>query len=91
MRCGQANAMAMENMQHQQAEALANLATAMAADRQAVKLLSSSNATQTKELRAATATIATLQQHLAIFFVRYNTKNRGKRTAAATIKPTTPI
>ena len=54
MRCGQANAAAMENMQHQQAEALANLATATAADRQAVTALSSSNTTLTQELRTAT-------------------------------------
>ena len=52
-------------MQQQQAEALANLATATAVDRQAVAELSISNATLTHELRAATATIATLQQRLA--------------------------
>ena len=78
MRCGQANASAMENMQHQQAEALANLATATAADRQAVKLLSSSNATLTNELRAATATIATLQQRLASFLCA-TTPKKGAR------------
>ena len=53
-------------MQQQQVEALANLATATAADRQAVTVLSSSNATLTQELRTATATIATLQQRLEI-------------------------
>ena len=51
-------------MQQQQAEALANLATALAADRQAVAELSISNATLTHELRTATATISTLQQRL---------------------------
>ena len=67
MRGGQANAAVMENMQQQQSEALANLATSTAADKQAVTALSSSNATLTNELRAATATIATLQQRLASF------------------------
>ena len=43
------------------------MATSTAADRQEVTELSSSNATLTNELRAATSTIATLQQHLAIF------------------------
>ena len=52
-------------MQQQQAEALVNLATATAADRQAVTVLSSSNATLTQELRTATATISTLKQCLA--------------------------
>ena len=52
-------------MQKQQAEALANLATAKAADRQEVAELYISNATLTHELRAATATIVTLQQRLA--------------------------
>ena len=51
--------------QQQQAEVLANLATAKAADRQAVAELSISNATLTHELRTATATIATLQQRLS--------------------------
>ena len=48
MRGGQANAAVMEYMQQQQAEALANLDTAMAADRQAVTALSSSNGTLTQ-------------------------------------------
>ena len=52
-------------MQQRQAEALANLATATVADRQAVTALSSSNATLTQELGTATATIDTLQQRLA--------------------------
>ena len=60
MRGGHVNAAKIE-MQQQQAEALANLATATAADRQAVAYLSIRNATLTHELRAATATIATLQ------------------------------
>ena len=51
-------------MQQQQAEALANLATATAADIHAVAELSISNTTLTHELRKATATIATLQQRL---------------------------
>ena len=41
------------------------MATATAADRQAVSELSISNATLTHKLRTATATIATLQQRLA--------------------------
>ena len=64
MRGGHANAAEFERQQ-QQAEALANLATATAADRQAVAELSISNATLTHEFRTATATIATLQQRLA--------------------------
>ena len=64
MRGGHTNAAEFERQQ-QQAEALANLATAMAADRQTVAELSISNATLTHELRTATATIATLQQRLA--------------------------
>ena len=64
MRGGNANSAEFERKK-QQAEALANLATATAADRQAVSELSISNATLTHELRTATATIATLQQHLA--------------------------
>ena len=49
-------------MQQQQTEAIANLATLTAADRQAVSELYISNATLTHELRAETETIATLQQ-----------------------------
>ena len=64
MRGGHANAAEFERQQ-QQAEALANLATTTAADRQAVAELSISNAMLTHELRTATATIATLQQRLA--------------------------
>ena len=64
MRGGHANAAEFERQQ-QQVEALANLATATAADRQAVVELSISNATLTHELRTATAPIATLQQRLA--------------------------
>ena len=64
MRGGHANAAEFERQQ-QQAEALANLATATAADRQAVAELSISNATLTHELRTETATIAKLQQSLA--------------------------
>ena len=63
MRGGHANAAEFERQQHQ-AEALANLATATAADRQAVVELSIRNATLTHKLRTATATIATLQQRL---------------------------
>ena len=63
MKGGHANAAEFERQQ-QQAEALANLATATAEDRQAVADLSISNATLTHELRTATATIATLQQRL---------------------------
>ena len=65
MRGGQANSAVMEDMQQQQAEALANLSTATAAEMQAVTALRSSNATLTNELGAATETIATLQQRLA--------------------------
>ena len=65
MRGGQANTVVMEDMKQQQAEALANLETLTAADRQSVTALSSSYATLTNELHAATATIATLQQSLA--------------------------
>ena len=64
MRGGHANAAEFERQQ-QQAEALANLAMATAADMQEVAELSISNATLTHELRTATATIATLQQRLA--------------------------
>ena len=64
MRGGHANAAEFERQQ-QQAEVLANLATATTADRQAVSELSISNAMLTHELRTATATIATLQQRLA--------------------------
>ena len=64
MRGGHANAAEFERKQ-QQAEALANLATATAADRQEVAELSISNATLTHELRTETATISTLQQRLA--------------------------
>ena len=64
MRGGHANAAKFESQQLQ-AEALANLATETAADRQAVAELSISNAMLTHELRTATATIATLQQRLA--------------------------
>ena len=63
MRGGHANAEEFERQQ-QQAEVLANLDTATAADRQAVSELSISNVTLTHELRKATATIATLQQRL---------------------------
>ena len=67
MRGGHTNAAERDEMQQQQAEALANLSTAKAADRQAVTAMSRSNATITQELRTATATatIATLQQPLA--------------------------
>ena len=54
MRGGHANAAEFER-QKQHAEVLANLATATAADRQAVAELSISNATLTHELRTATA------------------------------------
>ena len=64
MRGGNANATEFERQQHQ-AEALANLATATAADRQAVAELSIGNATLTHELRKETATITTLQHRLA--------------------------
>ena len=50
MRGGHANAAEFE-MQQKQAEALANLATATAADRQAVAEISISNAKLTHELR----------------------------------------
>ena len=65
MRGEHANAAERDNMQQHQAEALVNLATMTAADRQAVTMLSSSNATLTQELRTATAKIATLQQRLS--------------------------
>ena len=63
MRGGHANATEFKRKQ-QQAEALANLVTSTAADRQAAAELSISNATLTHELRTATKTIATLQQRL---------------------------
>ena len=63
-RVGHANADVLEEMQQQQAEALANLATATVAGRQAVTALSSSNKKLTNELSTTTATIATLQQRL---------------------------
>ena len=63
MRGGHANAAEFERQQ-QQAEALANLATATAAERQEVTEISIRNATLTHELRTATATIVTLQQRL---------------------------
>ena len=65
-RVGHANAAVLEEMQHQKAEALANLESATVADRQAVTALISSNATLTNELRAATAITTMLQQRLAI-------------------------
>ena len=64
MRGGHANAAEFERQQ-QQAEALANLATATTSDRQAVAELSIINGALTHELHTATATIATLQQRLA--------------------------
>ena len=64
MRGGHKNAAGFE-IKQQQAEALANLVTATAADRQALAELSISNAMRTHELRTATETIATLQQPLA--------------------------
>ena len=63
MRGGHDNVAEIETQQ-QHAEALANVVTATAADRQAVAELSIINATLTHELRSATATIATLQQRL---------------------------
>ena len=65
MRGGHANAAERDEMQQQQTEALANLATSMAVDIQAVAHLSISNATLTHELRTEIATIAMLQQGLA--------------------------
>ena len=64
MRGGHANAAEFE-MQQQQVEALDNLSTETAADRQAVAELSISNATLTHELRTEIAMTATLQQSLA--------------------------
>ena len=64
MRGGHANAMERDEMKQQQAEALANLATATVEDRQAVIEFSISNATLIHELHTTTATIATLQQRL---------------------------
>ena len=58
MRGGHANATERDDMQQQQAETLANLATTTAADRQEVTALISSNATLTQKLRTATSTIA---------------------------------
>ena len=65
-RVGHANYALLEEMQQQQEEALENLVTSTVADWQAVTSLSSRNATLINELRAATATIATLQQRLEI-------------------------
>ena len=65
MRGGHANAAERDEMKQQQAEALANLATETAADRQEVTVLSSSSATLTQEMRKVTETIETLQQRLA--------------------------
>ena len=64
MRGGHAKNVERDDMQQQQEEALANLATATVEDRQAVTALISSNATLTQELRTATATIAMLQLRL---------------------------
>ena len=64
MRRGHANAAEFE-MQQQQVEALDNLSTETAADRQAVAELSIGNATLTHELRTAIATIATLKKRIA--------------------------
>ena len=64
MRGGHAKAVEID-MQQQQAEALANFATTTSAYRQAVVELSISNLTLKNELRAATETIAMLQQRLA--------------------------
>ena len=64
MRGGHANTAEIETHQ-QQTEALANLATETAEDRQALAELYISNVALTHEFRAATATISTLQQPLA--------------------------
>ena len=65
MRGRHVNAAGRDNMYQQQAEALAKMDTATAANRQEVIALISSNATLTQELRTETATIVTLQQRLA--------------------------
>ena len=77
MRGWHANAAEFERRQ-QQAEALANLATETAADRQAVADLSISNTTLTHELRTTTSTIATLQQNLASFACAQTPRTGGK-------------
>ena len=64
MRGGHANAAERDNMQQQQAEALANLATEAAADRQEVTVLRNRSATLTQEQHTATVSIATLQLRL---------------------------
>ena len=53
MRCGHTNSEERGDIQQQQAEAIANMVTATAADRQAVTALISSNATLTQKLRTS--------------------------------------
>ena len=75
---GQANAAVQEQMQENHTQALANLATATAADRQAVTTLTATNAQLTAELAIATATIATLQKKVAALSAnRSNRRPRG--------------
>ena len=66
MPVGHANAAMLDEMQHAHSEALSNLATATAADRQTVGALSATNATLTTKLTEATATIQQLQQRIVI-------------------------
>ena len=61
----QANATVQQRMQENHTQALANLATATAADRQAVTTLTATNAQLTAELAKVTSTIATLRHKLA--------------------------
>ena len=61
----QANAAVQQQMQENHTQALANLATATAADRQAVTTLTATNAQLTAELATVTATIATLRRKLS--------------------------
>ena len=89
MRGGHANAAEFE-MQQQQAEALANLATATAVDRQAVAEIFISNATLTHELRTKNSNNHNTATSYGKLCVRSNAKDTYKRTAAATGKPTTP-
>ena len=64
LKSGQANVAALTSMQTTQKSALANLATATAANQKAVTTLTTTNATLTAQLQTATATIATLQTRI---------------------------
>ena len=81
---GQANAAVQEQMQKNHTQALTNLATATAADRQVVTTLTATNAQLTAELAIATATIATLQKKVATLSA--NRSNRRPKGGGVEIK-----